>query len=127
MTVTVLSGDGRCLPMPSTVTVPKNGNCRDLSQALTIECGLASSEDLLLAEVKFLNSFIACLVFTAKTLEFYKQLFIMQVFENEIYKYLEFYDSLPSIKDEDRLVAYRLPTNYKELLRLEVMHRKTER
>lgn len=99
MTVTVFSGDGSSLPMPFTVTVPKNGSCRDLSRALSIACGLASSESLLLVEV----------------------------FENKIYRYLDFYDSLPGIRDEDRLVAYRLPTNYKEFMRLEIMHRRTER
>lgn len=99
MTVTVFRCDGSGLPMPFTVTVPKNGSCRDLIRSLNVECGLSSSEDLLLAEV----------------------------FENRIYRYLDLFDSLSGIKNEDRLVAYRVPTNYKEFLRLEITHQKTGR
>ena len=57
MTVTVFSGDGSALPLPLTVTVPKNGSCRDLYRALNMECRLPSSEDLLLAEVIFLHHY----------------------------------------------------------------------
>ena len=126
MTVTVVSGDGSALPMPLTVTVPKNGCCRDLHRALIVECGLASSEDLLLAEVIFL--FIHSLfTFHAKSLFSSKQSLLLQVFENRIYRYLDGFDSISGIKNEDHLVAYRLPTNYKEFVRLEIMHRRTER
>lgn len=51
MTVTMIYGDGSVLPMPYTVTVPKHGCCKDLSQALGIQCCLKGDESLLLAEV----------------------------------------------------------------------------
>lgn len=55
MTVTVFYGDGTCLPMPFTVTVLKHGYCKDLLQALAMECCLRSDEYLLLAEVTFVH------------------------------------------------------------------------
>lgn len=94
MTVCVFSGDGSSLPTPFTVDVPKTGTCRDLLQALCTTCNLPSSEDLLLAEV----------------------------FDNRIYRYLDFYESLSGIRDDDRLAAYKLPKNYKEFVRLEILH-----
>ena len=51
MTVTMIYGDGSGLPMPYTVSVPKHGCCKDLSQALGIQCCLRGDESLLLAEV----------------------------------------------------------------------------
>lgn len=63
MTVTVFSGDGSHLPMPYTVTVPKDGSCRDLSNALGTACCLNNDESLLLAEVINLASpciYICC-------------------------------------------------------------------
>lgn len=54
MTVTVFSGDGSGLPMPFTVSVLKNGFCKDLVQALGSACCLKSDEILLLAEVNLL-------------------------------------------------------------------------
>lgn len=51
MTVTVFYGDGSHIPMPYTVTVPKDGSCRDLSNALGTACCLNNDESLLLAEV----------------------------------------------------------------------------
>jgi ubiquitin carboxyl-terminal hydrolase 4/11/15 len=60
MTVTVFSGTGEFLPMPYTVTVQKNGACRDLFKALSDACCLNDSETLLLAEVKSISVF-ACL------------------------------------------------------------------
>ena len=51
MTVTVIYGDGSSLPMPFTVNVLKEGNCKDPIQALGVACGLHSDEYLLLAEV----------------------------------------------------------------------------
>ncbi|XP_010908130.1 ubiquitin carboxyl-terminal hydrolase 9 [Elaeis guineensis] len=100
MTVTVFSGDGNALPMPFTVTVPKHGCCKDLSRALSTSCCLKSSEALLLAEV----------------------------YDHRIYRYLENpFESLSSIKDEEHIVAYRVPTNHDKLPRLEIMHRRTDR
>lgn len=51
MTVTVFACDGSALPTAFTVTVPKQGRCRDLIQALSNACSLKPSEKLLLVEV----------------------------------------------------------------------------
>lgn len=51
MTITVFYGDGSGLPMPFTVTLLKQGCCKDLIHALGNECCLRSDEYLLLAEV----------------------------------------------------------------------------
>ena len=51
MTVTVFYGDGSGLPMPFTVTVLKQGCCKDLNKALGVACCLRNDEYLLLAEV----------------------------------------------------------------------------
>nr|XP_019702095.2 ubiquitin carboxyl-terminal hydrolase 9-like isoform X2 [Elaeis guineensis] len=100
MTVTVFSGDGSSLPMPFTVTLPKNGCCKDLIRALSASCCLKSSEALLFAEV----------------------------YDHRIYRYLENpFESLSNIKDEEHIVAYRVPINHDKLLRLEIMHRRTDR
>jgi hypothetical protein len=100
ITVTVFSGTGDALPMPFTVTVQKNGNCRDLTKALADVCCLKSSETLLLAEV----------------------------YERRIYRYLTNpIEGLHNIKDEDILVAYRLPVGHEKLLRLEILHRRADR
>ncbi|KAF8652791.1 hypothetical protein HU200_062689 [Digitaria exilis] len=100
ITVTVFSGTGDALPMPFTVTLQKNGNCRDLIKALTDVCCLKSSETLLLAEV----------------------------YERRIYRYLTNpLEALQNIKDEDILVAYKLPAGSEKLLRLEILHRRADR
>lgn len=51
VTVTVFYGDGNGLPMPYTVTLLKQGCCKDLIEALSTACCLNSDEILLLAEV----------------------------------------------------------------------------
>lgn len=100
ITVTVFSGTGDVLPMPYTVTVQKNGNCRDLTKALADVCCLKNSETLLLAEV----------------------------YERRIYRYLTNpIEGLHIIKDEDILVAYRLPVGHEKLLRLEILHSRADR
>ncbi|CAK9170339.1 unnamed protein product [Ilex paraguariensis] len=100
MTVTLFYGDGSHLPMPYTVTVLKNGCSRDLSQALGIGCCLRSDESLLLAEV----------------------------YEHKIFRYLDTpLEPLNSIKDDDHIVAYRLPKKGTELTRLEICHRYQEK
>ncbi|XP_077234151.1 ubiquitin carboxyl-terminal hydrolase 9-like [Tasmannia lanceolata] len=100
MTVTVFYGDGSALPMPFTVTVLKHGYCKDLSQALSVACCLEAHETLLLAEV----------------------------YHHRIYRYLENpSESLFEIKDDEQIVAYRLPVNHGKLPRLEIMHQKMER
>uniref|UniRef100_A0ACD5TK19 Uncharacterized protein n=1 Tax=Avena sativa TaxID=4498 RepID=A0ACD5TK19_AVESA len=99
MTVTVFSGTGASLPMPYTVTVQKNGVCRDLCKALSDACCLNDSETLLLAEV----------------------------YDYRIYRYFSPLELLHSIKDNDQLVAYKLPVGYENLLRVEILHRKVDR
>jgi hypothetical protein len=49
MTVLVFSGISP--PSPVTVSVPKQGRCRDLIQALSNSCSVKSGERILLAEV----------------------------------------------------------------------------
>ncbi|KAK1694163.1 hypothetical protein QYE76_010860 [Lolium multiflorum] len=99
MTVTVFSGTGEFLPMPYTVTVQKNGACRDLFKALSDACCLNDSETLLLAEV----------------------------YDYRIYRYFSPSELLHSIKDGDQLVAYKLPVGHEKLLRVEILHRKVDR
>nr|TKR75027.1 ubiquitin carboxyl-terminal hydrolase 9-like isoform X3 [Populus alba] len=96
MTVTVFYGDGSGLPMPYTISVLKHGNCRDLSQALGTACCLKGGESLLLAEV----------------------------FDHKIYRLLENpFEPLVSIKDEDRIVAYRFSGKGTGRRKLEIIHR----
>ncbi|XP_019433322.1 PREDICTED: ubiquitin carboxyl-terminal hydrolase 10-like [Lupinus angustifolius] len=95
MTVTVIYGDGSCLPMPFTVNVLKHGSCRDLCTALGTACCLKSDEMLLLAEV----------------------------YEHKIFRYLEIpLEPLASIKDDEHIVAYRLKKGVRKM-KLEIMHR----
>lgn len=96
MTVTVFYGDGSGLPMPFTVTVLKQGCCNDLIQALGDAFCLRNDEYLLLAEV----------------------------YEHRIYRYLENpSEPLATIKDDEHIVAYRLPKREANLTRLEICHR----
>ncbi|XAR70110.1 Ubiquitinyl hydrolase 1 [Bertholletia excelsa] len=100
MTVTVFYSDGSNLPMPYTVTVQKHGCCKDLIQALSTACCLRSDEKLLLAEV----------------------------YEHRIYRYFESpFEILTSIKDDEYIVAYRLPKKWAEFTRLEICHRYLEK
>ncbi|CAN1277741.1 Ubiquitin carboxyl-terminal hydrolase 8 [Linum perenne] len=82
MTLTVLGADGTFTPSPVTVTVPNCGRLKDLTEALSTACSLRSDETLLLAEI----------------------------YKNKIFS---FFDdptgSLALIRDDDTLVAYRLP------------------
>ncbi|PIN10414.1 Ubiquitin C-terminal hydrolase [Handroanthus impetiginosus] len=99
MTITVFYCDGSGLPMPFTVSVLKQGCCKDLKQALGIACCLRSDEYLLLAEV----------------------------YEHRIYRYLENpSDPLATIKDDEHIVAYRLPKREADLTRVEICHRYQE-
>ncbi|PKA60058.1 Ubiquitin carboxyl-terminal hydrolase 10 [Apostasia shenzhenica] len=99
MNVTVFSGDGSFLPMPYTVNVPKNGSCRDLIRALSSACCLKSDEALVVAEV----------------------------FDHHFYRYLDNpIEPLYNIKDDEHFVAYRLPANHEDLMKLEIVHAKAE-
>ncbi|WOG98248.1 hypothetical protein DCAR_0417589 [Daucus carota subsp. sativus] len=82
MTLTVLSTDGSCMPIPVTVTVPKFGKCEDLVKAVSVACSLRDDETLLLAEV----------------------------YGSQIMHFLDKpSDSIDLLRDSDQLVAYRLP------------------
>uniref|UniRef100_A0A0E0EW13 Ubiquitin carboxyl-terminal hydrolase n=1 Tax=Oryza meridionalis TaxID=40149 RepID=A0A0E0EW13_9ORYZ len=97
--VTVFSGTGDALPMPYTVKVQKNGVCGDLIKSLSVMCCLQSCETLLLAEV----------------------------YDHRIYRYWNPSEPLCHVKDEDKLVAYRLPVGSENLLRVEILHRVVDR
>ncbi|XP_006344353.1 ubiquitin carboxyl-terminal hydrolase 5 [Solanum tuberosum] len=100
MTVTIFTCDGSALPAACTVTVPKQGRCRDLIQALGNSCSLKHNEKLMLAEIR----------------------------GHLIHRFLE--DpliSLSSIKDDDHLAAYKIPKSIKNSKFLQLIHRREER
>ncbi|KAL0459983.1 UNVERIFIED_CONTAM: Ubiquitin carboxyl-terminal hydrolase 8 [Sesamum latifolium] len=95
MTLTVVKSDGSTKPSPFTVTVPKTGKLEDLTQALSTACSLAVDETLLLAEI----------------------------YNNRIIRFLEEpTDSLSLIRDNDQLIAYRLPKDVEEAPLFVFMH-----
>lgn len=99
MTVMVFSSDGSSLPTACTVNVPKQGRCKDLIQALSSAYSLKFGEKLLLAEIR----------------------------GHLIHRFLE--DpliSLSTIKDDDRLAAYRFPKFVKNSIYLQLIHRREE-
>ncbi|KAJ8475633.1 hypothetical protein OPV22_019360 [Ensete ventricosum] len=96
MTVVVFTSDGSALPTTCTVSVPKQGRCRDLIQALSNACSLKNGEKLLLAEIH----------------------------GHMIHQFLE--DPLillSTIKDDDHLVAYKIPKVVKNSIYLQFVHR----
>ncbi|CAM8927558.1 unnamed protein product [Rhodiola kirilowii] len=97
MTVTVFSCDGTSMPNACTVTVPKQGRCRDLILALNNACFIKQSEKLLLAEVR--NNLIH------------------RRFEDPLI-------SLSTIKDDDYLAAYKIPKLEKSTIFLQLVHRR---
>nr|POE75288.1 ubiquitin carboxyl-terminal hydrolase 5 [Quercus suber] len=99
MTVTVFICDGSALPSSCTVTVPKQGRCRDLIQALSSACSLKHSEKLLLVEIR--NHLIQ---------KFLEDPLIM----------------LSTIKDDDYLAAYKMPKLVKNTKHLQLIHRRRE-
>ncbi|CAI9776559.1 unnamed protein product [Fraxinus pennsylvanica] len=83
------------LPTACTVSVPKQGRCWNLIQALSNDCSLQLNEKLLLAEIR----------------------------GHLIYRFLE--DpliSLSSIKDDDHLAAYKIPKDLKKTKFLQLIH-----
>ncbi|XP_011041383.1 PREDICTED: ubiquitin carboxyl-terminal hydrolase 5 isoform X2 [Populus euphratica] len=96
MTVTVFTCDGSALPFACTVTVPKQGRCRDLINALGCACSLKNSEELKLAEVR-------------------NHLF-QRFLEDPLI-------SLSTIKDDDHLAAYKIAKSLKKTLLLRLIHR----
>ncbi|KAL9224386.1 hypothetical protein vseg_000423 [Gypsophila vaccaria] len=99
LTVTIFSSDGSLLPNVCVVTVPKQGRCRDLIQALNAACSLKPNEKLLLAEIQ----------------------------NHLIHRFLEDpLTSLSSIKDDDHLAAYKIPMQAKGIIFLQLIHRREE-
>ncbi|CAA0836022.1 ubiquitin-specific protease 8 [Striga hermonthica] len=99
MTLTVIKADGSSKPSPFTVTVPKNGKFEDLIQALSTACSLGVDETFLVAEI----------------------------YNNRIIRFLEEpTDSLSLIRDNDQLIAYRLPKDDKEAPLFVFMHQLAE-
>ncbi|KAE8722454.1 Ubiquitin carboxyl-terminal hydrolase 10 [Hibiscus syriacus] len=100
MTVTVFYSDGSGLPMRYTVSVLKNGFCKDLLLVLRTACCLKTDENLLLAEV----------------------------YENRICRYLEVpLEPLVSIKDDEHIVAFRYQKTGMEKTKLVIFHRWQEK
>lgn len=148
MTVTVFYGDRSGLLTPFTVTVLKHGCCKDLTQTLGAACCLRADECLLLAEVNWSSFSVAsfinkesvyihgCVhVFLNFVLGIILQIcslvkvlhFQFQVYEHRIYRYLDNSLDLSSIKDEDYIVAYRLPKVGAGRTKVEITHRWLER
>ncbi|XP_054816483.1 ubiquitin carboxyl-terminal hydrolase 8-like isoform X2 [Prosopis cineraria] len=89
ITLTVLNTNGINPPSKFTITLPKSGFLKDLIEALGDACSLRDDETLLVAEI----------------------------YRNCICRLLEEpSDSLALIRDEDKLVAYRLPKDEAGLL-----------
>ncbi|GAB4829450.1 ubiquitin-specific protease [Ancistrocladus abbreviatus] len=99
MTVTVFSSDGSALPSVCTVTVPKQGRCRDLLQALAVACSLKPNEKLLLAEIQ--------------------NHLINHIFEDPL-------TLLSSIKDDGHLAAYKISKLVKNAMFFHLIHRREE-
>ncbi|CAN1160618.1 Ubiquitin carboxyl-terminal hydrolase 5 [Linum perenne] len=98
MTLTIFSCDGNSMPSLCTVSVPKHGWCRDLINAISIACSLKSHEEIKLTEVR----------------------------NHQFQRFLD--DpvmSLSAIKDDDRLVAYKIEKSSKHLL-LQLIHRRKQ-
>ncbi|XP_074289660.1 ubiquitin carboxyl-terminal hydrolase 8 [Silene latifolia] len=99
MALTVMDTDGDTSRTVVTVTVPKYGKSEDLIQALATACSLSVDETLLVAEI----------------------------FNHRIIRFLEDpADSLSLIRDEDRLVAYRLPKDTEGAVTVVFMHQELE-
>lgn len=147
MTLTVLNTSGNTEPSPYTITVPKYGKCDDLLQALGIACSLGADETLLVAEVYFSvlifrKETLACVdvrlvttVYVGDYILYFIYLFIFisdlyssgQIYNNRIIRYLEEpADSLSLIRDDDRLVAYRLAKDTEKVPLVVFMHQQME-
>ncbi|KAM3738102.1 hypothetical protein ACB098_09G108300 [Castanea mollissima] len=98
MTLTVLSSDGITLPSTYTITVPDCGKLTDLIVALSAACSLRDDETLLVAEV----------------------------YMNRILNWLEPSGSIALIRDDDKLVAYRLPKDCEKSPLVVFKHKKID-
>ncbi|KAF3971531.1 hypothetical protein CMV_004879 [Castanea mollissima] len=98
MTLTVMSSDGITLPSTYTITVPDCGKLTDLIVALSAACSLRDDETLLVAEV----------------------------YMNRILNWLEPSGSIALIRDDDKLVAYRLPKDCEKSPLVVFKHKKID-
>lgn len=98
MTVVVFTCDGSAPPIPYTVSVPKQGRCRDLIQALSNACSLRNEERLLIAEIRNHR--------------------IHLILEDPVLQ-------LSTIKD-DHLAVYRLPRLEKRASYIQFVHRRED-
>ncbi|XP_078430807.1 ubiquitin-specific protease 8 [Wolffia australiana] len=99
MTVTVYSSNGIAQPCPYTITVPKQGKCKDLIASLAVACAPNDDETLLLAEV----------------------------YNYRVIRYLDDpSDSISLIRDEDRIAAYQIPKDPNKSLLVVFMHQREE-
>lgn len=99
MTLTVITTDGSAEPSSYTIHVPKNGKLDDLVKGLSTACCLRVDETLLIAEI----------------------------FNNRIIRFLEeSANTLSLIRDEDRLVAYRVPKDIPEAPQVVFTHQQRE-
>ncbi|XP_062181990.1 ubiquitin carboxyl-terminal hydrolase 5-like isoform X2 [Phragmites australis] len=99
MSVVVFSCDGSAPPTPFTVSLPKQGRCRDLFQALSNACSLRNGERLLIAEIR----------------------------NHRIYRFLE--DpvlQLSTVNDDDHLAVYRLPKLERRANYIQFVHRRED-
>ncbi|XP_030925271.1 ubiquitin carboxyl-terminal hydrolase 8-like [Quercus lobata] len=98
MTLTVMSADGITLPSTYTITVPDCGKLTDLILALSAACSLRDDETLLVAEV----------------------------YMNRMLSWLEPSGLIALIRDDDKLVAYRLPKDCEKSPLVVFKHKKIE-
>ena len=129
MTIVVFTCDGSAPPTPYTVSVPKQGRCRDLIQALSNACSLRKEERLLIAEVCYkcpvLASIFRC-VLSCKQIYIFPALYL-QIRNHRIHLILE--DpvlQLSTIKDDDHLAVYRLPKLEKRASYIQFVHRRED-
>ncbi|XP_076882504.1 ubiquitin carboxyl-terminal hydrolase 8-like [Bidens hawaiensis] len=100
MTLTAVPSDGSAQPTSVTVTVPKQGKFEDLMRSLRVACSLGDHETLMVAEV----------------------------YNNHIIRFLgEPTDSLSLIRDDDRLVAYKLENKFEKFSRVVFVQQQMEK
>ncbi|KAJ4843604.1 hypothetical protein Tsubulata_020302 [Turnera subulata] len=124
MTLTVLNTDGNTLPCPVTVSVPKCGRLNDLTEALIVACSLGDDETVLITEVGceyyvLSNNVIAGFEMSLSLFSPYNGVYLgcisfksslLLIFKNRVVNvFRDPSGSLALIRDEDQLVAYRIP------------------
>lgn len=99
LTVRLFSSDGSAPPTPYTVTVPKQGRCKDLISAIGKTCNLRNDERLLLTELYNYRQF--------------------RILEDHL-------DWLSPVRDDDHVTAHRLPKTSEKGPLLVFMNRRLE-